>query len=244
MRANRTARLLPALLLGEEYITRILSIAPASLVGLWALDDNLGNVARDHSKNGFDGVAANVTFKQPGPGAGITAGGFNGTSSFINLSHASLPAAINGDEGTLLSWVIVNAAGVWTDGAFRTIFMSQVDVNNLFILRKPNVSNQFNYIQTAGGTSVGVTLSSFSPTAYFNPAMTWSAAADEFKAYLDGDQTGSTQTGLGSFSGSPTNNKIGSQNATPTLIWSGDICLTALWSAPLTPAQIKSLSIV
>lgn len=75
-------------------------------------------------------------------------------------------------------------------------------------------------------------------------AQTWSAAADEFIAYINGVQTGVTQNGLGTWGGTlgGNNTLIGNGAKNNNNPWDGTIASTALWSAPLSPEQILYLS--
>jgi len=110
---------------------------------------------------------------------------------------------------------------------------------------KPTTDNTFRFSYAAGGTTKTVDLTT-SSTAWVPVAMTWSAAADEMKAYAAGVQTGSTQTGLEAYTGSLDSSLcvIGALNTSAANDWIGNIAHVAVWSTPLTLAQIESLSTV
>jgi hypothetical protein len=74
--------------------------------------------------------------------------------------------------------------------------------------------------------------------------ITWSKAADQVIAYLGGAQTGTTQTGLGTFVGPLTNTVVvlGATSVTPTLVWSGFLAHAAVWATPLSAGQMATLA--
>ena len=151
----------------------------------------------------------------------------------------------NKQEGTLFIWYKPES-GVLSDGITRNLFAIAADAGGNFIwMRKMGSADTFNLTYRAATTDKSVTFTN-ALAGWNNLALTWSKAADEMKAYLNGVQVGSTQTGLGTWSGAlfSTLCTVGAQTTTPTFIWSGWLAHAAVWNTPLTPTQISSLNIL
>jgi hypothetical protein len=124
-----------------------------------------------------------------------------------------------------------------------------LDNNNYIDLSRTTTANQLIAEYKANSTYKSVTQSGFNPTTWWHFAMTWSlsAGADgQFMYYVNGAQIGTTQTGLGAWGGTlaATSTIIGAAATTPVNVWSGYLAHAALWTIPLTPAQIASLAVV
>lgn len=194
----------------------------------------------------LDGTHVGVTLGQPGIGDGRTCPFYDGATDYTNIYSAALAAAFNGAEGTALIWAKVADAGVWTDGVARRLVNLEVNGSNYMILHKPS-NNTLQAIYRAGAVSKSVSVGSLGARlGFISLGMTVSAAADEARVFIDGAQTGSTQTGLGAWAGTLFSwaTVIGAANATPTLGWHGWLGHAALWSKALTPAQVAALSVV
>lgn len=234
-------------LLGERafrgYWRRVRNIFGGDLIGYWPLWEPSGVTAYDISGRGHHGVHTGVTLGETGIGDGHTSPLYDGTNDFTNIYSAGLGADFNGAEGTLMIWAKVANAGVWTDGTFDTPVDFKVDVSNRVVFSKRNVDNRTQCFYIAGGTTDSVVIT-MSLTGWFSLAMTWSASNDEVIVYLDGVQSGATQTGLGTWAGEPGTALIGSEPVAPFNPWSGNLAYAALGARALTPAQILSLSTV
>ncbi|MEK9158316.1 MAG: LamG domain-containing protein, partial [Patescibacteria group bacterium] len=129
------------------------------------------------------------------------AASFNGTSNDIDL------AAVGGDvstsEGTMEVWVNIDprSATPSTIMTFRNNGSNEIDISWSDGVGNIYIRGQY----AAGGTQdfVNTSLVTDDNTTHFL-AQTWSKAADQFKFYVDGVQAGTTQTTLGTFSGTPT----------------------------------------
>lgn len=192
--------------------------------------------------NPFNGTNTSVTQGATGIGDGNTAFSYNGASSYTNIYSSEINSAFSPDAGTLLAWAKVSESGVWSDGTGRRLIVINSSSNNQLLLTKNATSNQLLGLLTFDGISKGVNITS-TTTNWFLLAMTWDKSTNELKVFLDGVQQGTTQTGLGTWSGnlSSTSNVIGAGSTTPSLIWSGNIAHVALWNTALTPTEIAAL---
>lgn len=228
-----------------EYTRRVNGVASSNLLAYWTQADLAGTVAADSSMNSRTGVYTGVTLGQTGIGDGRTSASYDGSTSFCNVFSTSLQSAFNSQEGTLCAWFKMSGAGVWTDGQFRELFRLRVDANNAALLEKTSTNNQIRGLYAAGGVTKSVVDTSLAGTTnWFHFAATWSKSADQLKVYVNGSQVGTTQTGLGVWSGSlsATSTILGAGDTTPTFLHSGFIAHAACWSTPLSAAQVASLA--
>jgi hypothetical protein len=229
----------------QRYVKRVLSTRPDKLIGYWPMDETSGTVSRDYSGQANNGAYTGVTLGRAGIGDGRSSPLFDGTNDFNNIYSAALNTDFNGAAGTMAVWCKVSGASIWTDTLAHTMFRLRVDANNDVFLRKNTTNNQVQFIYTAGATAETINLTT-SPTDWFHLAITWSATADEVKAYYNGAQTGSTSTVLGVWAGvlASTVCCVGAGSTTPTTGWNGTVAHAALWTTPLTAAQIASLATI
>lgn len=194
--------------------------------------------------NPLNGTVSGATMGATGIGDGETSYSFDGSNDYVNIYSSEINSVFNPDAGTLLAWAKVSDAGVWEDGSYRAITYLAADANNQIKLLKWTTNNQMAFGITSGGTSKSVYDTSLNgSTNIFMVAMMWDKTADEFKAFINGSQVGTTQTGLGTWVGnlSSTGTILGGGNTTPIYPWSGSIGHTALWNTALTPTEIAAL---
>lgn len=229
-----------------EYYNKILEVAPNDLVGYWPLWELTGSVADNLEGTATkDGSYTGVQLGQEGIGEGNYCPFFDGANDYVNVYSAQLNTDFDGDEGTALIWGKVNGSGVWTDGTERYKIVFRADADNYIAIAKPTTNNRLRFIRRAT-TSKLIDLDSYSNVDWYCAVLTWSQVADELKAYIDGAQIGSTQTGLIGFVGSLELDKctIGAGVTTPSAVWHGNLAHVAIWRSPLTAAQIRSLFIL
>ncbi len=229
-----------------QYTQKVKAIAPANLIAYWPQSETSGTTAVDESGSGRDGAYTGVTLAAPGIGDGRVAATYVAASSGrCNVYSASLNGAFNNAEGALAGWFQVSAAGVWTDATNRYFMHLFTDASNVVYVRRQTTNNQIAYVYIAGGTSKSFA-ATLSPTAWFHLALTWSKAADQLKGYVNGAQVGTTQTGLGTWSGAlaSSNCLIGAQSTAGSGPWSGNSAHVAVWTTPLSAAQILALATV
>ena len=147
-----------------------------------------------------------------------------------------------GDEGTLLAWAKVSAAGVWTDGENRYIVHLKVDNDNYICIKKDDVNNKLQFDYMAGGVLETYSETLISETGWIEVGMTWSKSEDAVKYYYSG-LLKQTDTALGVWTGDLLNltATVGAANITPASVWLGDVGPVPLWNRELTADQIESL---
>lgn len=170
------------------------------------------------------------------------AANFDGTNDVINIYSTDLNSFFNPAEGTAIFWAKPSSSGVWTDSTQRYLFIMQSDASNQLYVRKQTTNNTLTIAYAAGGTSKTVNDTS-APTGWFQLAITWSKTDDQLKVYLNGAQVGSTQTGLGTWTGNllSTANVIGAASTAGNVPWSGQMNDVRLYDRPLSASEISSL---
>jgi hypothetical protein len=215
-------------------------------IGYWPLADPIGSAsAGDESGLRAHGSYTNIALEQAGIGDGRTAALFS--SSYVNIYTAALDAVFNGGEGTLAIWFQFQSAGIWTDATARQFLQLRTDANNQATIRRTTTNNQLQAQYVAGGTSKTVNITSLGGSVAWNHfAMTWSKSADQVIAYINGAQSGATQTGLGTWAGALNSTAclIGASTTTPGNPMSGLLAHAAAWNTPLSAAQIARLATV
>ena len=226
-------------LLGYRYAEHVLALFGSSVVSYWPLWELTSGSAQDISANGFTGTHTAVTLGSKGMGDGHGAASYDGSTSFTNVYSAALAAAFNPSALTLLGWVNF-PSGVFTDGIIRHVISFAADASNFVRLRKSSTNNVFNFQHTAGGTANFVNPVAFSVDIWVHLAMTIDIAADQMNAYINAAQTGTTQTGLGVWSGSLASTLccIGSVNTTPAQTVSGKLAHWYLLNRAATAAEM------
>jgi hypothetical protein len=181
-----------------------------------------------------------------GIGDGKTCPLFDGTNDYTNIYSTAFRDAFDGAEGTLLIWAKVSSVDVWTDAASRFPAFLRVDASNQLWFNKPVGADRMTWYFESGGTFLSVTKTSINPVGWMCLAMTWSESADEMKAYYNGVQTGSTQTGLGTWAGalSTTRTLVGANTIVPTGAWDGYLAHVAVFGSALSDAAIADLAVV
>ena len=213
------------------YTNKVQALSP---IAYWPQAEPSGTTIVDESGNGRDGTYTGVTLGASGIGDGRTAATYvPGSTSRGNVFSASLQAAFNSAEGTIVCWCQVRAAGVWADGQNRRIFQFLADASN----------NVLDWTYIAGGVSSART-KTITPTAWFHLALTWSKSGDQVKAYYNGIQEGATLTGLGVWAGSlaATGTTIGSSSSAGSFIWDGNLAHAAIFGSALSAAQVATLA--
>ncbi len=224
----------------ETYTRKVLSYDP---IAYWTLAESSGTEAHCLVNSAQNGTATGVTWGQSGIGDRLTCPQFDGTNDYVNVYSTTLRDAFNGAEGTIALWLRVSGVGVWTDSTARYFFRIYAGTNDEIYLSRVTTDNALIGIYRAGGTNKALYPTS-SSVDWLHFAITWSASADEVRVYLSGSQFGSIQTGLGTWGGTITSIMIGAGTAVPAAVWDGYIAHAALWTTPLSAAQISDLASV
>lgn len=229
-----------------SYGAKVLTIDPTNLIQFFKLNEQSGTTATDFSPEANNGtynagVTLNNTPFLTGDGAPL----FDGTGDVLDIYSAGLAADFSFTEFSLTAWVKVRSSAVWSDGTDRRVFTILVDGNNFIFIRRATAANTLNFIYDAGGTAKQVQIGSQSSVDWMHLALTVSASNNRLKAYINGAQVGSTQTGLGTWSGSMLSSAsvIGGNTTGATAnIWNGWIAYPTIYKAELSAANVLALA--
>ena len=233
-------------ILGGTYAERVLAYSPLIYFPLNELSGtnaaNLGSLGAS-----ADGTYTGATLNNaPGPDGKDGAPLFDGTDDNVNIYTAALATAFDGDEGTLMLWQKVYSAAVWTDDTYRFGLILGYNTSNRIQLLKGNDADSNELVASRRASNTNKKASTaVTPTAWFHHAITWSTTADEQRNYYAGSQYGTTQTSLGSWTGTLADTwcYIGAYN-NGTLPWYGWLAHAALFDYPMTATQIADLAII
>ena len=230
----------------RNYSDRALEYGPIAYFPLWEASGTTIECLVSATQNGT--ASSDVSGWPPGEGVGDgnTALLFDGTNDYIDILTASLATAFDGDEGTAMFWCKVEDSGVWSDGTKRIglYAVDTTDWNEYVNLYKNTSDNQMRYRYSAGGTLENITQNNVTTLLWFHIAVTWSASADEVKAYYNGVQEGTTQTSLGTWVGAINRALIGAESTAPANPWQGWLAHCLLFDKVLTQPEIANLATV
>jgi hypothetical protein len=228
--------------MGAQYWHKVASIRPANLIAQWPIWEPAGTDVHDYSGMRRHAVSVALGARAAGSDGVHQAALFDGATSYVNVYSASLAAAFNGAEGTVLIWPRVYNNAVWTDGLMHTVCRFFVDWNNYSTVYK-DIADLLTWLYSSGGVAFAVTLAVI-PTTFMCLGMTWSKSNNRMRAFYNGLQTGVDQNGLGVWAGalSAAATVIGADNTAPASCWYGWIDHCALWSAELSPSEVKQAS--
>ena len=230
------------LLHNRQYYKRVLRTGP---IAYWPQWEPSGTVAYDRTANARNGAYTGVDLGQVGIGDGRVCPWFDGTNDYNNVYSAGLAGAFSGAEGSLMVWAKVNSAAVWADGILRELAIFRVDASDKVEIYKNTTNNQVVVLRVGSNPfdakSVAI---AWSGTAWFCVGSTWSVSGDELRVYLNGVQSGATQTGLTGFVGALANTStcVGAVSTVPTNVWHGWLAHACVWDRALTPSEVASLA--
>jgi len=230
-----------------SYNRKVREIASTSLVAYWPMNERSGTTVYDWSSTGYHGTSTNVSvadrWRQGADGGSCYR--FDGSTSYVNI-YTALAVGVT-TIGSISVWFACEPT--YLNGTtLGRIFTMSADANNAFILEKTATANTFRGAYIAGGTTDSV--SPVLRQADNNPHPEWhhlgaslTVAGDMLKIYVDGAQSSTTQTGLGTWAGAiaATLFCIGSGSTVPANVFNGWLQHMAIWSTVLTDDEFAEL---
>jgi hypothetical protein len=179
----------------------------ANTIGLYHLEDT-GSTVLDSSSKENHGTHTGMT-------TGVRAVYGNGLKSTDDNAHHIEIDAIADDfdptAGTLQFKFAADVLAHWTDGAVHWLANLRTDGNNQIEIIK-TAGDTLVFVYTGGGTTLQV--GGISPPGDLVPheyAIEWDTVADELKAFIDGVQVGTTQSGFDPWVGALVSGTIGNR---------------------------------
>ncbi len=196
------------------------SAIQTNLLGFWRMDDGaLTTTMRDRSPNALDGAVLNTSTLLLGE-KGIWQGGTDGA---VNLYSTTLNSLFNPNEQSVFVRCKPNDSTFWTDGLAHRTFHFAFDGVNSTTMRKLPGNNDFVWRRWGSGVSTAVQTAGNTFTDWTTVSYSCSDANDQYKAFQNGAQVGTTQTGLGTWVGAliSTEAVIGAFDTTTADEWFG-----------------------
>lgn len=234
MRGGRGPRTLSG---GGLYWQRVKALFGSAVVAYWPLDELSGSAAGDVSGSGYHGTYTGVDLANEAGLKGGMAPYWDGANDVMSQASAGLMAAAPVDIGSVLIWAKA-PAGVWTDGQRRWAVRLFANSTNYLAISRPTTNNQLQFYRIGNGSGTVVNHTVGSPTTWMHLGMTWSTAANEFKAYYNGAQAGTTQTGVAAFAAAATYLAVGAAAAAPSQVWQGHLMHCLLLNRVATATEI------
>lgn len=231
-----------------NYIQRVIGIAKANLLAYLPLDEASGTAALDASQNSRGGTYTGVTF------VGTSVDGrlcplWDAVADDLWLNAAFNTAFIGSaaSTGSIMIWIKAVDADVWTDGTSRRcVYLVRDNSDQITIARNATNDNLYGAHVSGGATKVRAVNNIFSdaPTGWIQAVVTWDTTAGvngQFLYYINGVQTGVTQTNITTIAGNLSGNLIGNATA-DNQPWDGYLAHFALWGGiTLTAPQVAYL---
>lgn len=207
----------------DMYPTKVLSYSPFAYfrlndAGLTTADNFQGNASYDGTYGGAGWAIAGQAHTKDG----FLTNRLTSSAGHVNI-YSALNGGFDGNHGSVVCWVRSNSAAEW-DAAFGRLFYAYADNANRIQISR--ISSVVSFRRFAGGADkqIDVDYSVSQPTEWLCFAMTWDTSAGgsgELKAYVNGVQVGTTQTSIGTFSGSLDSTQccIGATNTTNGNNW-------------------------
>lgn len=204
----------------------------------WATCHDSNN---DSQETHQDGTVAGCVLEQAGI-LGTRCYWYDGLNDWVQPPATVYPLYFVdwGRELTIEVCLKVNAVGVWTDGLVRYACLLWGGAANYIYIGKSNINDRLNFVYRAGGVNSAVQITT-SDVGWFHAALSVNVPDDEVRAYVNGEQQGVTQTGLGVWAGVLTGAGVGSDNAGASC-WHGWLDNFAVTSRCLTAAEILERS--
>ena len=231
----------------NDYSALALRLFAGNIISYLRLDDGSGTFtdASGNGRTGAAGGATGPTYGAVGIGDKRAAVTFPGSAAYINWYSAGLAGAFSGAEGSLIVWVKMASAGVWTDGAYRVIANLYSGASNFVTFAKSDTTNLILLNHKAGGTDRNLYPAFNAPTGWFMLGLTWSVAGGFMYAYINGARAvvAGSLGAPGTWSGALNSNAtiLGAINVAGGNGWSGGMAHALLLDRPATNAEMLAL---
>jgi hypothetical protein len=158
---------------------------------------------------------------------------FDGTNDYMTAD--GIFNDIDVDAGTVSAWIKLDSTS-----ANDVIFKFDVDTNNQATIAYINSTAKMRFQYKAGGTTKKIdhSVSIENDGNWHHVVITWDTSADELKGYIDGSAVGSTQTGLGTWSGSINAFAIGKNSIANNSYWTGHIDQFAIFTSVVSASTL------
>ena len=237
--------------MSTSYIQKMERTQSSSFVAVWPLDEESGTVAYDISPNGYNATSSgllrsNLQRSFLAPDGGKCAQ-FDGSASYINLYAAVTkePTTI----GSISVWVATPDANLSGTTKMQIITL-KYDASNYIDITFDATAYRFNGAYEAGGIDVSVNSNLQYNVGYgaqwHHFALTWTAAGDALKFYIDGLQQGTTQDTLGTWTGAmASTTMVAGSSVTSGADWlKGWMARLGIWSVVLTGDEVADLAVI
>jgi hypothetical protein len=223
-----------------SFARKVLSYGPYAY---WMLADAAGSAtAIDEVDSPAQDAApaGGYTFGQPGIGDGHTSIFLDGVNGRVNLLTAALTANFDGSEGTFLILGRTQNLGIWTDGADREYLQVGAGAPNFIYVRKSAANNRVDCYYNAGGVLKFHFIAQPATINWLLLTISWSAAADEFRAYINATEHLPVVGGLGVWGAALAGAHFGSDGGAISF-FHGWLQHGAFFNYPLNGAQITDI---
>jgi len=223
-----------------NYLDYVRAVNSSNLKGLWPMNERSGTSALELSGSG----AGNGTYS-----LSFTVGGstfLDGNPSilwpgYVLLNKTTLDPLLYWNHYTLNMWILPTGT-FWTNGLTNTLLaLYSVGTTQRIEIRKGATNGVLAFITGTGSTLKQVGVSAKYSLAWTMLTITNDKTNDQMKAYINGVQVGTTQTGLGTDDASALNYSIiGDADGD----WTGSTAYCALWTGTTAASVLSAAEIL
>lgn len=231
---------------GQAYIDKILGIQSGNLIAYWPLREAAGVVAENIegtvARNGTYARDVSVMGTQDGIGDGNTAPTFDGANDVVDIYSASLAAAWDQSESSVMIWL---KPDTWAGGVVKKFFRLFVDANNTMKAEHTGASNNIETKIENGAVNEFQIWAAGPSTDWQTLIMTNSQANDRAIVYGNGINV-AQNAGLGVWAGplSVVRTLIGADTQAAGQSFLGSLSHMVMWVGELTPDEALVASTV
>jgi len=227
--------------LAASYRARVLATNPSRYN---PLAEGGGTSIIDIASNNYSGVYSGVTWDGTLSPFGEPVPFFDGVNDYGNLLSAAWSSAFSYNEGCLLIWFKVANAGVWTEGVTRRIveLNRSASPDHDITIVKSSTSNRLSLLRRVPGSLRLFDIDGVSNPNWISLMLSWSVAANQLRAYINGTLFGTTVAPTGTGSGL-LRSYIGVINhSPPSSVFHGYFSNLVFWPGPATADKIALMT--